>query len=409
MRLTLMAHVVPLFATALAMAAPAAHAQQVVRLPAQDRALGFRSQTVFQIGKEEGRSWEVLSGVRQVAFDRAENLYVLDSGNARVLVFDRTGRFVRQVGKKGSGPGEFTSPERLAITGDGSLVVADLARQAFSVFSPDGRFKHTVPYDASYGISGVGLAAHPRGGVVTGTQPLPIPGRPARGNAVVWYPLTENAKSSRLFEVAAPASAPSRPVGGGGSGTMIMSTGRPVFSPVLRWDVLPGGGIVTVSTSEYAVQVRNPNGTLARVLQRPIKPRAVTRRDREAELERRAERAASGGGTVAIGVNGQTISPAVQQAAVARHAATAEFATVMPVVQDLAVDRSGRIWVQRSSAVAGQPGPVDLLSGDGRYLGTLAAQPVPDAFSPSGRAAYIVKDDLGVERVVVRALPPLRQ
>jgi hypothetical protein len=386
------------------MAAPSAHAQQVVRLPAQDRALGFRSQNVFQIGKEEGRSWEVLSGVRQVAFDRAENLYVLDRGNARVLVFDRNGRFVRQVGKRGGGPGEFTSPGRLAITADGSLVVADQARQAFSVFGPDGLFKHSIPFDASYGISGIGLAAHPRGGVVTGTEPLPIPGRPARGNAVLWYTMAENARPNRLFEVPVTAE-PSRPVTGGGSGAMISSTRKPAFSPVLRWDVLPGGGIAAVSTAEYAVQVRNPDGTLSRVLQRAIKPRAVTQRDRDAELESRSESAASGA-MVMVGGNTRAVSPAVRQA-VAQHAETAEFATIMPVVQDLAVDRSGRIWVQRSGAVAGQPGPVDILSADGRYLGTLAAQAVPDAFSPGGRAAYIVKDDLGVEQVVVRVLPQL--
>jgi hypothetical protein len=399
---------VPLLAGACAVAAPAIQAQQTVRLPAADRPLALRAQTVYQVGKEDGRSWEVLSNVRQVTIDRAENLYVLDRGNARVLVFDRTGRFVRQVGKRGGGPGEFTSPGRMAVTSDGRLVVADEARQAFSIFGPDGGFVRSVPFERRFGMSGFGLAAHPRGGVVTGTEPIPLPGLQIRNSAVVWYSLGANDQAKGLFELSPEVASTSASVESGRSNVTVQSTRKPAFSPVLRWDVLPGGGVVAGNTASYVIQVRNPAGQVTRTLERAIRPRAVTQRDKDAEIERR-KGTLSQGGMVPVGGNSGAPAQGIQQALARSALDDLEFAAVLPVIQDLGVDHAGRIWVQRSGPVAGRAGPVDVLTAEGRYLGTLAPQAVPDAFGPGGRAAYIVRDDLGVERVVVRSLSALGQ
>ena len=390
-------------ALAVALAAEALAAQPVVRLAGRDNALSGRFSTVFEVGREEGRSWEVFSDVRQVAFDAQDNLYVLDRGNARVLVFDRNGRFVRQIGKKGGGPGELTSPSSLAVTVSGEVVVSDNGRRAFSVFSRDGRFLRSVAHDGRYGISGLGLAAHPRGGVVTVAQPLPIGGgTPA--NSVLWYPLTANAQTAKLLEVAdEPAEAAEVPAGR--ATARVISNRKPAFAPTMRWELLPTGGVVAASKAEYSVLVTNPRGTVTRVLERPLRPRAVTERDREAELARRREATAGGANVTVMGGGSLESLPPEVRAVVQQAISGAEFARVVPVIQDLSVDRAGRIWVQRAGSVAGTPGPVDILSPDGRYLGTLPAQPIPNAFSASGRAAFIVKDDLGVEKVIVRTVP----
>jgi hypothetical protein len=56
----------------------------------------------------------------------------------------------------------------------------------------------------------------------------------------------------------------------------------------------------------------------------------------------------------------------------------------------------------RSGSVVTENGPIDVISPDLRYLGTLPPQELPDAFGPGGRAAYVVEDEVGVSRVVVR-------
>lgn len=52
-------------------------------------------------------------------------------------------------------------------------------------------------------------------------------------------------------------------------------------------------------------------------------------------------------------------------------------------------------------------GPIDVLTPDGRYLGTFSADEVsmPGAFGPEGLAAFVEVDELGVQTVVVKRLP----
>jgi len=40
---------------------------------------------------------------------------VADSGNCRVQVFDRDGGFVLSFGERGNGPGQFMSPDGIAV------------------------------------------------------------------------------------------------------------------------------------------------------------------------------------------------------------------------------------------------------------------------------------------------------
>ena len=78
------------------------------------------------------------------------------------------------------------------------------------------------------------------------------------------------------------------------------------------------------------------------------------------------------------------------------------FPDEIPVIANLAVDWSDRIWVERS-AVPGEIGPTDIVTADGQYFGTIApdALRIPAAFGPDGLLAYIEADELGVQRVRV--------
>ena len=53
------------------------------------------------------------------------------------------------------------------------------------------------------------------------------------------------------------------------------------------------------------------------------------------------------------------------------------------------------------------PGPIDVVTADGRYVGTFTteATAMPDAFGPNGMAAFIELDEFEVASVVVRRLP----
>jgi sugar lactone lactonase YvrE len=74
-----------------------------------------------------------------VAVDNDGNLYVSDTLNNRVQIFDAEGNFIRVFGKAGDGPGYFARPKGIAIDGDGHVWVADAMQNRVQVFTPEGR------------------------------------------------------------------------------------------------------------------------------------------------------------------------------------------------------------------------------------------------------------------------------
>ena len=61
-------------------------------------------------------------------------------GNARVMKFTKDGKFIKQRGKHGSGPGEFEVPHALAFDSRGRLFVGDRANNRIQIFDQDGNF-----------------------------------------------------------------------------------------------------------------------------------------------------------------------------------------------------------------------------------------------------------------------------
>ena len=61
-------------------------------------------------------------------------------GNARVVKFTKDGKFIKQWGKHGSGPGEFEVPHALAFDSRGRLFVGDRANNRIQIFDQDGTF-----------------------------------------------------------------------------------------------------------------------------------------------------------------------------------------------------------------------------------------------------------------------------
>jgi sugar lactone lactonase YvrE len=74
-----------------------------------------------------------------VAVDHEGNLYVADTWNDRVEIFDPDGDFIRAFGKAGDGPGYFARPKGIAIDGDGHVWVADAMQNRVQVFTPEGQ------------------------------------------------------------------------------------------------------------------------------------------------------------------------------------------------------------------------------------------------------------------------------
>lgn len=63
--------------------------------------------------------------------------------NARVMKFNRMGKFITSWGKKGTGVGEFDQPHALAMDSQGRLFVADRGNNRLMIYSQDGKLLDT--------------------------------------------------------------------------------------------------------------------------------------------------------------------------------------------------------------------------------------------------------------------------
>lgn len=74
-----------------------------------------------------------------VALDKEGNVYVTDTMNNRVEIFDPDGNFISQFGKHGDGPGYLARPKGIAVDCDGHIWIADSFQDRVQVFNREGQ------------------------------------------------------------------------------------------------------------------------------------------------------------------------------------------------------------------------------------------------------------------------------
>ncbi|HEY5673050.1 MAG TPA: SMP-30/gluconolactonase/LRE family protein [Malonomonas sp.] len=79
-----------------------------------------------------------------MAFDSEDNLYVADYLNARVSVFTAEGKFVRMFGTRGDQIYNFEGPRDLAFDSEGNLHIVDARKGLLLTYSPQGQLLMTT-------------------------------------------------------------------------------------------------------------------------------------------------------------------------------------------------------------------------------------------------------------------------
>ena len=316
-------------------------------------------------------------------------IYVLDQQARQVRAFDAEGRYVRTIGKPGSGPGELSQLAfGVVVTPGDSLMVPDLGLQRVTRYGPDGQTIGSFPTPMTEGIS-VRWQARAGGQVVQQARIMNLPGqatqveprdllllRNAQGellDTLMELPggqtlkMTGNSMSIRLFE--------SEPV----------------------WGLGEDGSVYFAMNSDYSVEVHDGDGALQRIVRRPFERKPVTEDDKQAFMKALRE---------LFGRQG------VPPQAIEQVLGNVQFAENYPAFANLMGGPGQSLWVQRVRTAAdikegaefdlqdsGSP-EWDVYAQDGKYLGAIR---LPDKFAPlrviGDRIYGVWRDELDVQHV----------
>lgn len=128
-----------------------------------------RDNLLFTIGKQGKKFKEVIKGSLDEIWNRGSepgefrfptnvaigpqgHIYVVDTMNFRVQVFDAKGKFIRSFGQIGNTPGTFSRPKGIGLDSEGHIYVADAAFNNVQIFNQDGKIL------LAFGNFGSGLA-----------------------------------------------------------------------------------------------------------------------------------------------------------------------------------------------------------------------------------------------------------
>lgn len=318
------------------------------------------------------------SDIRDLEVGREGNLHVLDVGERAIRVFDASGEPLRRVGRNGRGPGEFLGPHGLALDATDHLFVYDPLQRRVSQYDADGAHvqDHEVPI-VSFGPGAyAGIA---RDGRLVDVQQV------LRPDTVLEYRIRRRDLRTAADE-REPFPSCDLPVR-----TELRHeygiAGIP-YEPDRVWHVDPDRGVLCAFSSR-AVAYRVAPGTaaVADSFVSEAAPASVTDEDRRRAREQ---------------LGRQPIPPAIVERALAA------IPAVHPVLQGLAWDDEGRVWMQvRDRAGWG----FHVFAPDGRWL--LRLRVAERLHQPAqfrvrdGTLVAVVRDDDDVPHVVRYPLPSL--
>ncbi|HEX4997100.1 MAG TPA: hypothetical protein VFY29_02675 [Terriglobia bacterium] len=108
--------------------------------------------------KGQAGEWDEAAGTRllrepnDVAFGRNGDVFLAEghtpgaNGLPRVLKFDRTGKFIKSWGGRGTEPGKFVVAHGISIDGKGLVWVTDRENSRIQIFDQDGTFVRQIKY-----------------------------------------------------------------------------------------------------------------------------------------------------------------------------------------------------------------------------------------------------------------------
>lgn len=234
----------------------------------------------LRIGSADGPVETQFGSVSGIALDGDGAVYVADGRNYEVRKFDHTGQFMFSFGGQGSGPGEFSKIDGLAVLTDSRVAVVDGTGNRLSLFdSSTGEYRGqwTIPRQWLT-WSRHSIVARTSGGAHLGLAPrMDLDGTPVRWPRPIFVSMDEG--GSVVDTIRAPAryadacgTRSSHAVRSG-----MYEDIRVLYAPKVVWTVSAFGDVVIGCPTKLQFDIVSPDGSLVSSDNVPFDPVSITR------------------------------------------------------------------------------------------------------------------------------------
>lgn len=206
------------------------------------------------IGVESGADEYMLGYVPGIYAD-GDEIFVIDNQVPIVRVYDLDGRHLRDIGGAGQGPGEFTNPCQITGSPDGSIFVLGPAANGgrINVYDEDGTPRDTWQVPPGFQCRARTVAT--RDGLLALFSPIREPEyriaiRVVGPDGSIGEPIPLPEFDYERWTIV--------------SRGEVVDTALP-WTPRVTWAIGPEGALVAGASSEYAFQVRYPDGRTTQV------------------------------------------------------------------------------------------------------------------------------------------------
>jgi hypothetical protein len=254
----------------------------VARVEGQVPVSALRSMTLVTRIAPAMDDTSLFSEVADFEIDAANRIWVYDYQGRRLFLFDSAGALIRRIGRRGAGPGEFSSGNGMVMLADTGIAMLDAQNARVSFFAANGDFRTSFPVPSGFSTSN-GLMTD-RGGTLYLRRPVTPP---REGEILGRMGLVRLNGQGAFGDSLAPPDLPVprdtylavSPDGNGRSSTSSS------YAPNYFWDWHPDGFFVAGHGGRYEI-VLERRGAKPVVIRRTAPPVALLPDERTEEKER---------------------------------------------------------------------------------------------------------------------------
>ncbi|MFC1529094.1 6-bladed beta-propeller [Gemmatimonadota bacterium] len=246
----------------------------------------FTFEEIFELEQDESRPETLLNVAAGYLMDEEGRIFVFDYGDCRIAVFNQNGKYLRDIGRQGAGPGEF-SHIRYRWMKDGVIAVYDALQYRATTFTTEGMFLNSYTRPGTSNI----MRLAPIMRRLMSIYPLPDGRMVQMLDEQRQFGTEEQARRSTAVLVSSAGDSlhsfstewmetPVYPARGGG-----VIGKRTMFTVVPALQVYLDRGILIADPREPIARWYDLEGNLTRILRLGLEPEPVTGEERT-EIER---------------------------------------------------------------------------------------------------------------------------